>query len=149
MCCWHSFEGRREGRRKKGREGERKERKEKGRRERRKKGKKKEGGKEEGRRERRRKDEGKSSSPRFGGWEGGYHWGGRGVPSVPGPGTYICMYMYCYVFIYLETKRWTLHRKTKILVTSTLKQAEQKDKYYTLSKLTPPCQSSNIHGCQQ
>ena len=75
MCCWHSFEGRREGRRKKGREGERKEGKEKGRRERR-----KEEGKEEGRRERRRKDEGKSSSLGFGGW--------GGMP-VPGPGTYI------------------------------------------------------------
>ena len=59
MCCWHSFQGRREGgkeERKKGRAGERKEGKEKGRRERRqeggkgdrKEGKKKGGGKEEG-----------------------------------------------------------------------------------------------------
>ena len=80
--------GRRERRKEKGREGERKERKEKGRRERR-----KEEGKEEGRKERRRKDEGKSSSPRFGGW-GGYHWGG---PSVPGRGTHICIYIINYI----------------------------------------------------
>ena len=85
MCCCHSFEGRREGRkekgkvrRKEGKKRERKERKEKGRRERR-----KEEGKEEGRRERRSEDEGKSSSPRFGGGGGGTIGGGPNIDTVP------------------------------------------------------------------